>query len=816
MKLSLDWLKDYVALPADLDLKQLAYDLTMSTVEVEEARNLGNDFQNIILARVLEAKQHPDAERLKVCQVDCGSGEVSEIVCGATNVEANMLVALAKPGARVRLKGSEEPVELKATKIRGIKSNGMLCASDELGLSELLPQSGEMQIMNLSAMAGDTVSLGQGIAEFLGLQDIIIEIDNKSLTNRPDLWGHYGMARELACIYKLDLKPLELLELPEIDMAKLQIEIEDQRLCYRYIGVLLDQVKNGAAPYWMRRRLHSIGQRPINLLVDLTNYVMFALGQPLHVFDQRKLSGKSIYVRNARPQEPIKLLDDSELSLNHSELVITDQQSAQALAGIMGGSEAAAEHDTTSVLLEAASFQAVHVRRSASRLAKRSESSMRFEKGIDSPRAELGSRLFLTLLKQIQPEVQLVCAQDQYPTRPEKLSIVVSHEFLLSRIGENISYEQVQDILERLGFTVSRSGSEYHLIVPDWRATGDVSIPEDIVEEVARMFGYDNLNFHVPSIRLEKAILQPRVELEHQIRRFLSGEAGMQEVFSYPWAELKYLEAAGFDPAQCLQMSDPPSDQHACVSPSLIPNMIFAVRQNLRHFKNFSLYEVSRAVNPDQTSAFSSSGETLPSQDMRVAGALAAESAEKAFFELKGILEGLFGNLWAEPLSLAESLEAPAWLASGAALQIVSGKMHLGFFGLINRSCARKLGFDDPNIALFEFNLDKMNPDPSSYARYSKLPQFPVVDYDLAILFDADTRWEKIERCAKGAHKLIRSVRFLEEYRGKQIPTGKKSISFQLTMLDENATLTSDQIDKVASRVLKQLANDLGGELRTE
>ncbi|MCB0320537.1 MAG: phenylalanine--tRNA ligase subunit beta, partial [Bdellovibrionales bacterium] len=429
MKVSLNWIKDYVPLPDSLTPSQLSYDLTMTTVEVEGYEDLGAALDKIVIGKVVSLAKHPQADRLTLVQTDVGEAEPKEIVCGGDNLREGMLVAVAPPGSKVRWHGEGDLVELKETKIRGVKSFGMICASNEIGLAELFPLKSEKEIVDLSSLH---VTPGTPIADALGLRDIIFEIDNKSLTNRPDLWGHYGIARELAAIYSLPLSPLPVP--PNVDAIKklgtkaLRAQIQDTDLCTRYIGALIENVSVCESPNWLKSRLSSVGQRPIDLIVDLTNYVMFALGQPTHAFDAKNVSNTSITVRRAQEKEGLVLLDAKEIALTSNALVIADDKQSVALAGIMGGENSGVSPETTTLLLESANFEPVQVRHTATRYGLRTEGSMRWEKGIDSPRAEAGADLFFALLHQLQPSATVVEYLDVYPVQPESKSVSVSRD----------------------------------------------------------------------------------------------------------------------------------------------------------------------------------------------------------------------------------------------------------------------------------------------------------------------------------------------------------------------------------------------------
>ena len=377
MKVSLNWIKDYVKLPADMDLKKLAYDLTMSTVEVEDAEELGKRFDGIVVGVIKEVLPHPNADKLRVCRTDIGGGEIKEIVCGGSNLEVNQKVAVAVPGTFVKWHGEGEPVEIKVSKLRGVESYGMICASTEIGLEDLFPLGGEHEILNLNAFECEA---GDPIAKALNLDDVILEIDNKSMTNRPDLWGHYGIAREIATLYDLPLEPIAEI-IPEAE-GGIDIRIGDSERCRRFIGTKMEGLYVKESPFEMQTRLWRVGVRPINALVDVTNYVMLATGQPTHAYDKDHIVD-FISARMAQEGEKLVLLSGEELELNTDDLVIADATGPVGLAGVMGGLNSEIKETTTEVLFEAAKFLKDSVRKTSRGLGLRSDSAARFEKGID-------------------------------------------------------------------------------------------------------------------------------------------------------------------------------------------------------------------------------------------------------------------------------------------------------------------------------------------------------------------------------------------------------------------------------------------------
>lgn len=487
MKVSLNWIKDYVKLPEDMDLTRLAYDLTMSTVEVEGAEDLAKRFEHMLVGVVTEVCPHPNADKLRICRTDIGGGDIREIVCGGTNLTAGMRVAVACPGALCRWHGEGEPVEIKESKLRGVKSYGMICAASEIGLGDLFPTDEEAHILDLSAF---DVAAGTSIADALDLHDIILEIDNKSMTNRPDLWGHYGLAREIAALYGLPLSRFRPFprDLPAGDLT---VTVEDPERCPRYIGAELTGVCVKSSPFWMQSRLWRAGMRPINALVDITNYVMLATGQPTHAFDSDNIQGH-IIVRRAKEGEKLLLLNGKDLSLSADDLVIADDAGVVALAGVMGGAKDSILPTTHKVILEVANFNAAGVRRTALRYDNRTEASSRYEKAIDPQRCDQALELAAELFRQLYPEVQFTGLVDHYPAPMACKELDVALSWLERRLGKPLTQEDVSHKLGLLGFTTSFIGDTMHVTVPSWRSTGDVSIQADIMEEVARMYGYEN------------------------------------------------------------------------------------------------------------------------------------------------------------------------------------------------------------------------------------------------------------------------------------------------------------------------------------
>ena len=581
MKLSLSWIKDFVNIPEDMDMKQLAYDLTMDTVEVEDVEYLADRFDHMVVGVIEDIEPHPNADKLRVCKVDIGDGEIKDIVCGGINLEKGMRVAVSCPGAIVRWHGEGEPVEIKKSKLRGVASYGMICASDEIGLGDLFPASQEAEILDLSAF---DVPAGTTLADALDLNDVLLEIDNKSMTNRPDLWGHYGIAREIAALYNLPLAEIKPFETDV--QSDFNVEIADPDRCPRYIGVEMSGVNVKEAPYQMQSRIWKVGMRPINALVDITNYVMLATGNPTHAFDADNISDH-IVVRHAAENEKLLLLNDKELSLCTDDLVITDSEGPVALAGVMGGAKDSILPKTERVILEVANFEAAGIRRTALRYDNRTEASSRYEKAIDPERCGQALALSMQYFKELYPEMKVTGYCDKYVKKLKRAEIDVNLVWLEKRLGKHLTNDEIQGKLEKLGFDVQINGEDMHVIAPTWRSTGDISIKDDVMEEVARMYGYDNFEPTSFTTTFDSAINQKDQDLVRNMKEFLAIRCGMQEIYTYPWVNDVYLNAIMQTTEGMLRLSTPPAPDLSYLRASLLPNICEAVAKNERYFNDF-------------------------------------------------------------------------------------------------------------------------------------------------------------------------------------------------------------------------------------
>ena len=813
MKLSLSWIGEYVTLPADMDLKKLAYDLTMSTVEVEDVEYLARRFDNMVVGVINSVEAHPNADKLRVCKVDLGS-DVKEIVCGGINLQEGMRVAVACPGAIVRWHGEGEPVEIKNSKLRGVASYGMICASDEIGLGDLFPAAQEAEILDLSAFH---VPAGTPLAKALDLDDVLLEIDNKSMTNRPDLWGHYGIAREIAALYNLPLKKIEPYQ-PDVQ-SDFKVEIDDPERCTRYIGVEMSGVAVKPSPYKMQSRIWKAGMRPINALVDITNYVMLATGNPTHAFDADNITDH-IVVRRAAEGETLTLLNEKELTLCPDDLVITDSEGPVALAGVMGGSKDSILPKTTRVILEVANFESTGIRRTALRYDTRTEASSRYEKAVDPERCDQALALSMHYFQELYPELKVTGFCDNYVTKLKRAEIDVSLTWLAKRLGKNLSNDVIRQKLELLGFDVSIDGDNMHVIAPTWRSTGDISIKDDVMEEVARLYGYDNFEATEFTTTFTAAINQLDQDLLRHIKEYLAFRCGMQEVYTYPWMNDTFVNTVLQSTEGVLKLSTPPAPELSYIRSSLLPNLCEAVMKNERYFDAFSIFEEAQVFfDRNYTSRYDPT-ESLPEQRRHIAAAFASSTKDVSllFREAKGVLEYMPRFTHMEGFTFRKE-EKPVWADSVVWLNVYRGEEKIGDLGLLSKKVSLACGIKNLSVMLFEIDASKLVPLRSRTNKFTHLAEYPETDYDISMLFDSGVKWTDIHDAILGQKKasaLLKDASFVDEYRGKQIPAGKKSVTIRLTIGSGEKTLTSQEIESAANQVMKKLEKKLGAELRTQ
>ena len=645
MHISMNWLGRHVDLE-DVDLDGLIDRFILSVAEIEDVSRVGRHLDGVCLGHVLDVAPIEGA-RIQKTTVDLGALGHRQIVCGAPNVAAGQWVPVATVGTRLG------DLEIAEREVRGVLSSGMIASESELGLGE--DQDG---IMVFSDAEVEGFTAGTPLCQVFDLEDTLFEIDNKSLTHRPDLWGHRGIAREVGALLGRPLKPLDLAVTHTGDQP-LDIRVEVPEGCPAYTAVCMDNITVARAPFWMRLLLHRVGTRAVSNVVDLTNFVMLDLGNPLHAFDRREVQGKSITIRAALPDENFTTLDGQDRSLEASDIVIADAQRPVALAGIMGGQNSEIRDDTTAIVLEAANFDAATVRMTSQRLGLRTDSSARFEKSLDPALAEQASLAFCKMLLALDPNARVTSAMlSVSEPSPKPIRIRLHTSRAERRLGAEIGHERIIEILERLDFQVTRLEADaLDVVVPSFRATKDVSIEADLVEEIGRFYGYDNIvPVGSPTI-LTRPEKNARKRFERRVRNHMSVRSGFDELMTYSFAHDPFLEKIDGITANRITLKNPISAEMPALRTCLVPNLLWMLERNSRRCDHIRIYEMGRVFIPNATPG---PGQ-LPSQPVRLSGLIAHKSNEddKDWFRiLKGVLEGLAPAIGRAVLRTASRLGA--------------------------------------------------------------------------------------------------------------------------------------------------------------
>jgi len=798
MKVPLGWLKEYV--DVSLPPAELAGRLTMAGVEVKGWQAIGGKWENIVVGQIVAVSPHPSADRLHLATVDLGT-EPQTVVCGAPNLKVGDKVAFARVGAQLIDGHTGELVRLKAVKIRGVVSSGMVCSEKELGISD----SHEV-IMVLPADA----PVGTPLASYIG--DVVFDLE--VTPNRPDCLSVIGIAREVAA---LSGKGVHLPEASYEEGAPIEkqvsVEIKAPDLCPGYCASLIIGLKVAESPPWMQQRLLACGMRPINNIVDVTNYVMLEYGEPLHAFDYNQIRGKKIIVRRAEDSETIVTLDGMKRVLSRQMLVIADQERAVAIAGVMGGADSEVTDETTAILLESANFNPASIYYTGNTLNLPSEARLRFERGISLGLTIPALRRATQLIVQLAGGKAAKGVIDVHPGKEERKPILLSTAKVKSLLGVDFSLGQIKETLASLSFDFKPADSGVLVTAPYWRS--DIVLAEDLAEEIARITGYDQ----IPTLMLSQPIPRhnpdPIIGLKREVRLSLMGY-GFQEVVTYSLTGLELINRLlptphPLEPA-LLRMANPMTAEQEYLRPDLRANLLAALAANRRHEAgSIRLFELGRVYRRQP--------KDLPGEPEMVCGLLSGPRFEESwhgedavldFFDAKGAVEGLASRLGVG-VSFEPCRDESLHPSKQAAIVIENNR--LGVVGELHPKVVEAFELSGA-VYLFEINLTALLPFTIGHKLYQPIPRFPAVVRDIALVVDAGVTNGKVQDIIKG-FPLVSQVALFDVYTGGQLPAGKKSLAYRITFQSPSQTLTDDEVNKVLEQILDKLTKQLGASLRS-
>jgi phenylalanyl-tRNA synthetase beta chain len=784
LKFSYQWLCDLTpGLSADPhDLQRL---ITIKTAECEGVEAFGGWFAQVVAARVLSVEETPKGKN-KVVRIDAGNGKTARVVCGAPNVREGMLAPWVPPGTSLQGKTIGQVV------IDGVESEGMLASADELGINR--DHSGLLELSN--------VEPGQPIPALT--PDWIIEIDNKSLTHRPDLWGHVGMAREVAAIVGRTLRdPVRMSALPQGEPA-VRVEIADHALCPRYSALVFDNIQVGPSPLWLQARLESLGFNTINNIVDVTNFILAELPQPMHAFDADKLNGGTIFVRPARPGESLPALNGETYELTTADLVIADAAGPVAVAGVIGGAGSAISATTKRVVLESANFQAASVRLTSARHKLRTDASMRFEKSLDPENTIRGLARAVELFQQVCPGIALRGGlTDNRSLLAQHRPIALPVEFVTRKLGKEVPQQQVVSILHALGFESRETAPGLLTVtVPSWRATKDISIKDDLVEEIGRMIGYDEITPAAPFVASVPPYQSPMRSYLRTVRSQLACQ-GFTEIYNYSF--LSEAEARRFDLKidEHIAVQNPIASEMTHLRRSLLAGIYRNIVDNVRHYPEFRIFEIGNEIHP-------AAGPDLPREVTHVAAALySAHGDEQDFFELKRVLECLFRDARLTA-ARARPYEHPVRAAEVHWRGAVIGRLFQ-----LHPSLLADEGIQRRRAFLFDIDLQLAQQlSTARPIRYTPLRKYPTSGFDLSVVTTLMQPVAQIQdELAKFAGADLASIEFIRQYDGPPLDAGQKSVSYHLEIGAADRTMTNEEVSEVRNRIMEGMRG-LGYEFR--
>lgn len=736
MLISCNKLKTYIKDSEKIDWLKVWDKFTIRTAEVENVKEVGDNFDGVVIAQIVECIPHPDSDHMHILKVNYGASEPIQVVCGAYNVRVGLKTAYIKVGGHI------DGIEIKAKPLRGILSNGMCCSMRELGIGD--DHDGIIELP-------DDVVVGTDIKDYLPVKDIIVEIDNKSLTNRPDLWGHYGIAREIATITHTEMLPLEMEEIKN-DKEDLDIKINNPELCYRYTGLKIDNIKNNKSPLELQIFLYYTGMRSISLIVDLTNYLMLELGQPMHAFDSRVV--KNIEVGLANNKDLFTTLDGVERKLSSENLMIKNNNEYFAIAGVMGGKNSEILSDTTSIFLESATFNAGSVRKTANFLGLRTDASARYEKSLDPNMTDKAIKRLVYLLRKENPDMQIASnLTDVYPNVLNEVNITLHKDLLSKYMGTTLSDESVINTLESLGFKVENTDYSYEVVVPTFRHSKDINIEEDLIEEIARIYGLEN--FTPKPLKLDLTITEHEKTFneEYEVKSLLATKYDMNEVNSYIWYDTNTLQTLGIkkDGVKLLGKSD-----NNILRDDLSFSLLNIVEENFKNFSEFSIFEIGTIIENNQ--------------NKRVLSIILCgkeKELEQLYNKAKTVTGYIFKALKHKEITLSNNVNEKEYYDKNLGKIINVDDTKIGTINVLDKIYTNKLS-KKKAIVCIDIDFDK-------YAKLEKdiilekvVSKYPSVELDYTIIMPTDKKYEDLKEVLKEfKSKLIERNELVSIYENK-------------------------------------------------
>ena len=792
MLISMNWIKDFVNLDG-LETEELIKRFNLTTAEIEGYELKGQETQGVIFAKIEKVEKHPNSDHLHILAVNTGS-EVLQVVCGAPNVRENMVVCFAPIGSKV------SGHKMGKAKLAGTESFGMCCSEAELGIG-----ADDTGIMDISF----PVTLGTDIKTVFEMDDIVFEVDNKSLTNRPDLWGHYGLAREFSAMFNRPLKSLELVDLTQYDnLPKLDIVVNDSN-CYRYSGITIDGVSKKVSPQNMKIRLCYCGMRDINLLTDITNYIMLELGQPMHAFDNSIVKG--IHVNSANGNTKLLTLEGEEHEIPVGAPVICDNNDTPvAIAGIKGGKLSGIYDTTTSLLLESANFDSKAVRIASTKIGLKTDASQRYEKSLDPEMTKIASARYLKLLKDIDENVNVTSAfTDVYTHHFDKIQISITPEFVARRIGVKIPKEDIISILTKLGFTVNLRNDELVVDVPSYRATKDISIKEDLVEEISRSYGYDNIK-PLP-ISMDVSTTQKNVshENEYQTKYLLAEKYGLNEVHSHIWNYVDFNKEVGIEQESVVSLLDSSNAGQSKIRSALAPTLLRFMNENKNSFDDVNIFEIGRCAT-----ALDENNLVVEENHLSILLSSQKKSAKDLYFKLKEIIFDIAKNIYGVEITIGESNAKQSYIHPANSTEITSDGKQIGYFGLIHPSVRLKID-KRFNIALLEIDTNKLKDSKPLDKKLNKVSKYQDITLDYTFLVPKTMKYSQIENhLAQFRAKFIWDYYLSDIYENKALGDfSAYTLTFNVCSIDR--TLTASDIDTFRFRILDHMKK-IGLELKNQ